>query len=180
MSSWRWGAHTPSCITVWGFEMKEIFSWKNFCCFFGAKTIFVIVLFSFFSFAHAQSMLRIMDANGASKAAVKIETADTEAEREKGLMFRKQLAPDAGMLFIFDKPMQIKMWMKNTLIPLDIVFANWQGQITHIEKNMKPLDLNPRGPDSSDTLYAVELPAGIIDKKHILIGDLLAIPEKSR
>lgn len=68
--------------------------------------------------------------------------ADNEAHREQGLMFVQSLARDAGMVFTFDPPRVVSMWMKNTLIPLDMVFVNRQGQITRIVENAKPLSLS--------------------------------------
>src|SRR5882757_4275159 len=58
--------------------------------------------------------------------------ADTEAHREQGLMFVKSLEPNTGMLFIFDEPQIVTMWMKNTLISLDMVFIDKNGHVTRV------------------------------------------------
>lgn len=69
----------------------------------------------------------------------KIWIADTESRREQGLMFVKSLAADQGMLFIFDSPQQVSMWMKNTLIPLDMLFIDTSGHIDSIAANTTPM-----------------------------------------
>jgi uncharacterized membrane protein (UPF0127 family) len=75
----------------------------------------------------------------------KVEVADTPATRERGLMFRKSLAADRGMLFDFkfktEQP--VSFWMKNTLIPLDIVFIGANGRIVSIARNATPLSETP-------------------------------------
>ena len=70
-----------------------------------------------------------------------VEQALTPEQQQKGLMDRKMLAPKTGMLFLF-KPMRVaRMWMKNTLIPLDMVFFDWQGRVVHVHHNALPRDL---------------------------------------
>ena len=68
-----------------------------------------------------------------------VEKATTQKAREQGLMNRHDLAEDAGMLFIFKRPQMVRMWMKDTYIPLDMMFIN-KGQIVSIQENAKPLD----------------------------------------
>jgi uncharacterized membrane protein (UPF0127 family) len=71
----------------------------------------------------------------------KVEDAETDATRETGLMCRKVLAPDRGMLFDFRKPTDnVAFWMRNTLIPLDIVFIRPDGRVLSIARNARPLD----------------------------------------
>jgi len=69
----------------------------------------------------------------------KIWIADTEARREQGLMFVKSLPADQGMLFIFDAPRRVSMWMRNTLIPLDMVFITVEGRVDSVATNTKPM-----------------------------------------
>ena len=75
-----------------------------------------------------------------AKAAVKftVEIADTEATRNRGMMYRKSLAPDKGMLFDFKTPREAAFWMRNTLIPLDIIFITQDGRILTIARNAVP------------------------------------------
>ncbi len=68
-----------------------------------------------------------------------VEIADTQAEREKGLMFVKHLPDGQGMLFDFDSEQDIAMWMKNTYIPLDMIFIRGDGRIARIAENTTPL-----------------------------------------
>lgn len=71
---------------------------------------------------------------------VKIDLAETEAERQTGLMRVKYMPADRGMLFIFPKQRLITMWMRNTYIPLDMIFAQCDGTISHIHENAVPHD----------------------------------------
>ena len=71
-----------------------------------------------------------------------IEVAETEAQMEQGLMYRRHLAPDAGMLFDYQKPSPAMMWMKNTLIPLDMLFVDAHGRIVNIHANAVPQSLD--------------------------------------
>lgn len=70
-----------------------------------------------------------------------VEIADTPARAMHGLMFRKELAEDHGMLFLFRPPQDVAMWMKNTLIPLDMIFIRADGTIAYIAENAKPQSL---------------------------------------
>jgi len=71
------------------------------------------------------------------------EVADTEALRARGLMFRDHLAAGEGMLFTYDIPRHSWFWMKNTQIPLDMIFADASGRVTVVQTNAKPLDETP-------------------------------------
>ena len=72
-----------------------------------------------------------------------VEVAATPAEQEMGLMNRQSLAPDRGMIFPYAPPQAVSFWMKNTLIPLDMVFVRADGTIARIEANTAPLSLEP-------------------------------------
>ncbi len=72
-----------------------------------------------------------------------VEVAQTPEEQSRGLMFRQSLAPDAGMLFPYNPPQNASFWMKNTLIPLDMLFINTDGTIAHIAENTVPMSLDP-------------------------------------
>ena len=89
---------------------------------------------------------------------LKVEVAQTEAQRSQGLMFRKSLGRDDGMLFIFEDPGYYAMWMKNTLIPLSVAFIDDKGAITNIE------DMQPQTEDSHcagrPARYALEMNRG--------------------
>jgi len=76
----------------------------------------------------------------AGKHLIRAEVASTEAQREQGLMFRKELPKNNGMLFVFDRPARSCMWMKNTLLPLSVAFIDANGTILNIEE-MEPFTL---------------------------------------
>ncbi|MEM8556083.1 MAG: DUF192 domain-containing protein [Pseudomonadota bacterium] len=82
-----------------------------------------------------------------------IELALTPAERNRGLMFRESMAMDAGMLFIFDPPRQVAFWMRNTLIPLDMIFIDRQGVVEKVHANAIPHD--ETGIPSDGPVYGV-------------------------
>ena len=77
----------------------------------------------------------------AGKHLIRAEVASTEAPREQGLMFRRELPKNNGMLFVFDRPARSCMWMKNTALPLSVAFIDANGTILNIEK-MEPFTLD--------------------------------------
>jgi uncharacterized membrane protein (UPF0127 family) len=116
-----------------------------------------------------ESRLEIRRADG-SKAAFRIEVAATPEQQEHGLMFRKQLAADAGMLFLWDEDQPISMWMKNTLIPLDMLFVAPDGRIARIAANAVPLDLTPIS-SNGNIRAVIEIGGGEAAKQRIREGD---------
>lgn len=107
-----------------------------------------------------------------------VELADTWDLRAQGLMWRKELCADCGMLFEFDRTRMISMWMKNTLIPLDVAFFEKSGKIIDI-KQMKPLDLTSV-PSSSPVYYALEMNEGWFAKNGIKEGDKIKVLKASK
>ena len=96
-----------------------------------------------------------------------VEIADEPDERSKWLMWREKLADDAWMIFIFEEPGITQFWMKNTLIPLDILRINEQFRIIHIEKNVPPCTQDPcptYGPTNKNSKYVLEINAWQADK----------------
>ncbi len=102
-----------------------------------------------------------------------VEVADTLPKMQKGLMNRKKLKTDSGMIFIFSKnhPQPIAMWMKNTYISLDMLFLDSNGKIIALEKNTTPMSERLIRPTLKPTSYVLELNAGEIKKHGIKIGD---------
>jgi uncharacterized membrane protein (UPF0127 family) len=88
-----------------------------------------------------------------------IEIADDGAERAKGLMFRQELAPDAGMLFDYSEEQQVAFWMRNTLIPLDMIFIASDGVVKSIHVNARPLDPTSI-PSEGPVRFVLEIPGG--------------------
>lgn len=99
-----------------------------------------------------------------------VELAATEAERAQGLMFRKELPTNAGMLFLYDRDQAVTFWMRNTYLPLDMVFIAADGKITQIVKNTKPLSENLI-PSYTYIRAVLELNAGITNRYGIRVGD---------
>lgn len=102
-----------------------------------------------------------------------VEYADTWELRAQGLMFRTELCQDCGMLFKFDRERLISMWMKNTLIPLDVAFFKRDGEIVDI-KQMKPLDLTSV-PSSAPVYYALEMNLNWFSQNGVKEGDQIKI-----
>nr|WP_319484951.1 DUF192 domain-containing protein [uncultured Cohaesibacter sp.] len=115
-----------------------------------------------------QTHLVIESANGNS--AFVIELALDDATRMKGLMFRTSLADGHGMLFDFDATEPVFMWMKNTYISLDMIFAEEDGTIHHIVKATTPLSESVIG-SAGPVRYVLEVPKGTADKLGIKPGD---------
>jgi uncharacterized protein len=117
----------------------------------------------------------IINSNG-GRVDIRVEVAETEAERKNGLMGRKALAEDSGMLFKFGQGMNPSMWMKNMLISLDLFFIGDDLKIKHIEENVPPCTLSddsqcPRYRSSETAAFVLELPAGYTKKHAISTGN---------
>jgi uncharacterized membrane protein (UPF0127 family) len=93
----------------------------------------------------------------------KVEVVDTPASRERGLMFRMNLAHDRGMLFDFQEPQPVAFWMKNTFIPLDIIFISPDGEIINIARRAKPFDETPL-PSAGPIVGVLEINGGEADE----------------
>jgi uncharacterized protein len=119
--------------------------------------------------AFPQSLLAVRTSGG-NVINFKIWTADTPARDQQGLMFQRSMDLHAGMLFVFPKNEPVSMWMKNTYIPLDLLFMNQYGVIEYIAVNATPLSEAIIGPSQPE--YAVlELNGGACEKLGIKIGD---------
>lgn len=124
----------------------------------------------------AEKTLSIQLKNG-KRVSFQIELAKTNEERARGLMFRRELAEDSGMLFVFDEEKDRAFWMKNTLISLDMIFADEKGKIIHIGKNVQPCkaDPCPTYPSKFPAQYVFEINAGESEKLGIEVGDFLQL-----
>ncbi len=103
------------------------------------------------------------------------EVASDAPTRQQGLMHRKSMPEDHGMIFIFDYEEVLYFWMKNTLIPLDIVYLNRDGKVVAI-RQMKPLDESSVG-SHEPAQFAIELNAGQADKCGVKEGDIVRLPQ---
>ena len=99
-----------------------------------------------------------------------VEIADTDELRSRGLMFRQRLPEDRGMLFDFGQPRPVSMWMKNTYIPLDMLFIRPDGTIAYIAENTVPRSLDTIG-ITEPVLAVLELAGGVSRKHGIRAGD---------
>lgn len=104
-----------------------------------------------------------------------VELADEPSERSQGLMFRDRMDPAAGMLFVYERPGRAQFWMKNTLIPLDMIFADATGRVTRVHSNAVPGDLTAI--DGGDGVaYVLEINGGLAAKLGIGPGAELRHP----
>lgn len=104
-----------------------------------------------------------------------VEVADDASERAQGLMFRTELSPASGMLFVYDGTGRRQFWMKNTLIPLDMIFADSTGTVTRVHSGAVPGDLTPI--DGGDGVqFVLEINAGLADKLGIGPGSTIRHP----
>ena len=114
--------------------------------------------------------LTFTDSLGNAKIKIDLEIADNEYERQLGLMNRKSMEENQGMLFIFQHERMQSFWMRNTLIPLDMMFVNKENKIITIHKNTKTLSAQSY-PSTGPAIYVVEVIGGFTDKYKIVVGD---------
>ena len=134
--------------------------------------IFNFFLISFYTFSNEKIEVNIYNKN----ITFNVEVAKTIEERRTGLMYRKKLLNNEGMLFIFPREKIIKLWMKNTYIPLDVIFISENKVIVDIKKNMEKLS-ETIVKSKVKSKYALEFNAGLINKLDIEIGDKVLFNE---
>jgi len=104
-----------------------------------------------------------------------IEVATTEGERALGLMYRRSLPDDGGMLFLYDRPQPGAMWMRNTIISLDMVFIGATGRVHRIESSTEPFSTTPI-PSDGEVIGVLELNAGKAAAIGLKPGDRVVYP----
>ncbi|KGJ04921.1 hypothetical protein SAMN04487972_101245 [Paracoccus halophilus] len=112
---------------------------------------------------------------------ITVEIADDVSERARGLMFRRELPAGQGMLFIYDEPQPVSFWMRNTLIPLDMIFIDARGEVRRVHPMAQPLDETPipgaTGDDPApDRLMVLEIAGGEAARLGIEPGMVLSHP----
>ena len=137
--------------------------------------VLILSLFLAFgpSWAAGEQTLEIASKTGVHIFSV--EVVDNDADRAKGLMYRKELPEGRGMLFDFHRDQEVSFWMQNTYIPLDMIFIRGDGQILRIEENTVPLStrmIPSRGPVRA----VLEVIGGTSRKLGIAPGDRVASP----
>ena len=134
--------------------------------------IFNFFLISFYTFSNEKIDVSIYSKN----ITFNVEVARTLEERRIGLMYKKKLLNNEGMLFIFPREKIIQLWMKNTYIPLDVIFISENKVIVDIKKNMEKLS-ETIVKSKVKSRYALEFNAGLINKLDIEIGDKVLFNE---
>jgi len=120
------------------------------------------------AYAMRRETLKLLTAHGTH--VIDVEIADTPEEKAQGLMFRTRLDDKSGMLFFYEAPQEITMWMRNTYIPLDMVFIRANGTVHRIESRTEPLSENiiaSRG----DVTACLELAGGAAERLGLKPGD---------
>ena len=117
--------------------------------------------------------LEIITKNGVHVFSV--ELVSTEADRARGLMYRRELAEGHGMLFDFQRDQELRFWMQNTYIPLDMIFIRSDGRIWRIAENTEPLSTK-LVPSNGPVQGVFEVIAGTVKKLGIAPGDTVAHP----
>lgn len=134
------------------------------------KFVLFLILVSSTCFCETK---KIIDIN-INHCKLSLEIADTKALQTKGLMFRESLPYHSGMLFDFKQPRIASFWMKNTLIPLDIIFINEESKVIELHKNLLPHSLTPIKSDIP-VKYAIELNSSLIEQCSIQIGQTILL-----
>jgi uncharacterized membrane protein (UPF0127 family) len=125
----------------------------------------------------ADNRLVIHSANG--DHAFTVEVVDTPEGRQRGLMYRTSLDPDAGMLFDFFDSGEVSFWMRNTFIPLDMLFIRADGTIANIHVNAVPHDVTGI-PSDGPVRFVLEIPGGRSVELGIKAGDTVEHPRMGR
>ena len=118
----------------------------------------------------------VIETSGGKQVEVRVEVADNVVEQAKGLMYRKELGGDRGMLFVYPDERVLSFWMRNTLIPLSVAYIDSEGRIVDIQ-DMKPLDDEPPHYRSSEPAqYALEVNQGFFERTGVKVGDHAEVP----
>ncbi len=151
----------------------------------GIGLIFLTVFSLFLSstwgkdYSHQPANRALAEIITPQQSVITAEIADTPAKRSQGLMFRKNMPTDHGMLFIFRELDHWTFWMKNTKMPLDIIWLDKEGKVVHIESNVPICTRTdegcPRYRTLKEALYVLELGAGLAKYYNMTIGSHLTI-----
>ena len=118
--------------------------------------------------------------SGGEEVVVRVEIADDNAERAQGLMDRRSLPENTGMLFAYGNEQELSFWMRNTYIPLSIAFADAEGRIVDLQ-DMEPLDDEPPSYVSAEPAqYALEVNQGFFEERGVEVGDKMELPRRFR
>lgn len=129
----------------------------------------------FTGMVHAQAVETLTIQTQGGQRTFQVEVARNDADRAQGLMFRRSMAPEHGMLFDFAKVEPVTMWMQNTYLPLDMLFIRQDGTISRITANTEPLSTRTL-PSGEPVLAVLELNAGTAARLGIKPGDRIEHP----
>jgi uncharacterized membrane protein (UPF0127 family) len=115
-----------------------------------------------------------IEASSGEEVRVRVEIADSYFERARGLMYRKKLAENRGMLFVYGEEAERSYYMKNTFIPLSIAYMDSEGRIVDIQ-DMEPLDETSH-PSAEPAQYALEVNQGFFEERGVEVGDMAQLP----
>jgi len=115
----------------------------------------------------------VLKPKSGQSVSVVVEVADTPDLQMRGLMYRTHLDPDRGMIFFFDEEKDHSFWMKNTVIPLDMVFISRQGQVVAIHAKAEPFSLKPIDP-GVPSRAVLEVNGGFAEAHGLAVGDAVA------
>lgn len=102
-----------------------------------------------------------------------LEVADTFALQERGLSYRQNLAPQTGMLFVFDTPGMYYFWMKDMNFPIDIIWLDQNKKVVHIEHSLSPSTYPDSFGPETPTQYVIEIPAGEATRIGLVLGNIV-------
>jgi uncharacterized membrane protein (UPF0127 family) len=137
-----------------------------------AYTILALALCAAIAACADRPRVALTAPDGSTRAVVKVEVVNTPSTREFGLMYRKHLDEDAGMIFVFPAADHLSFWMKNTVIPLDMIFADARGKIVGVVQNAEPFSERPLSVEG-DSLYVLEVNGGFTQRNHVQAGDAM-------
>ena len=143
---------------------------------FAAAAFWIATLPAFAETPCHQERVSLRGENG--EAHFRVEIADDEEERARGLMMRESLSAGAGMLFIFEKSRPVAFWMENTLIPLDMIFVDETGRVVRVHHEAIPGD-RTLIPSGAPVRYVLEIRGGLARALGIEAGDAMRHPSIS-
>lgn len=142
------------------------------------KLLIFILLLIFSPLCYAQQLTKKVCLQN---ICVSAEIADTVSKRTQGLMFRKSLPDNQGMLFVFEREDLYSFWMKNMQIPLDIIWIDKDKRIVDIKTNVPPCKDSCRGlTPRENAQYVLEVSAGFVERNKIRIGDRVDFSDRVR
>lgn len=142
----------------------------------GLVTMIFFAMMVFSSPLRAENLERVVIISDGTHHEFKVEIMRKSHERARGLMYRKHMDHDAGMLFDFGRQLTARMWMRNTFIPLDMLFVQEDGKIINIAQNTVPHSEEILS-SISEVRYVLEINGGISEKLGIKAGDHIELPK---